>query len=202
MKTISTDTRTLAPGAKGDGSFTEKNFPLEGRRTGKSCEMSPKRAIRSKPCNIPLWMGTHILHILCMIWANILFGPPRCTYVLSQRVSLFWTGEAGQEAAQGELCPGTITVFASQKHLAPILEEEWRHSPLPSSEFIKHASAGIFHSSPDDKNDLNQRKHVQMCRRQITNILSTRSHKAFSFSAFCPQDPKLRIGQKTSMILD
>lgn len=123
MKTISTDTRTLAPGAKGDGSFTEKNFPLEGRKTGKSCEISRE----SNQIQFPqhsLWMEAHISHISYVIGASILFAPPTCTDVLSQRVCLLWTVEAGQKAAQSELRPGTVTVSASQKRLAAVLEGE------------------------------------------------------------------------------
>lgn len=52
MKTISTDTRTLPPGANGDGSFTEKNFPLE-ERTGKSREISPREQSDPTPVRSP-----------------------------------------------------------------------------------------------------------------------------------------------------
>lgn len=83
----------------------------------------PERAIGSNSRNIPCgWKP--ISHIPCVIGASILFAPPRCTDVLSQRVCLLWTVEAGQKAAQSELRPGTITVSASQKHLAPVLEGE------------------------------------------------------------------------------
>lgn len=136
----------------------------------------PNRVIGSKPCNIPCG------------WEPIYH-----TYRVTRRCA--YSGVGKQD--RSELCPGTTTIFASQKHLAPILEREWCHTPLPSSALIKHALAA---SSPDDKNGLNQRKHVQKSRRQITNILSTCSHKVCS--AFCPQDLKLRNGQKTSMVLD
>lgn len=104
MKTISTETRILAPGAKGDGSFTVKNFPLQRRR---GSEISPKQQSDPTLCEIPCaWKHLRFCtgYTVCD-WGQCYICSSEASF---KRVSLFCTKRAGRGKTQGELCSGTI----------------------------------------------------------------------------------------------
>lgn len=130
--------------------------------------------------------------IRCAIAAIAVFVPQRPTDVLSKRVCLFLIEEAGQEATQGEMCSGTITVFASQRHLGPILEMEWWHAALPSSAFIKHVSAGFSHSFSDDKNNQSEEASTNVQKTNHKHLKHAFPQNLFILS-FLPTGAEIKV---------